>query len=333
MRQFSSTIQRLAFLIISVIVLLPFSFRYYSENLLNDTGRYVSHFNNECSYAYLDSIFDPDKLNISWTLFDALTQPLCAPGNEVLFIFVIATFVPLALLLFGRWESSGILWALAIFLSVYSYELATNAIRQGLSIFFLLWAFYLGKHENIRAMIFVWLLATLFHTASFPYGPLVLALALSNSTFSRIQSIIILLVGTGVMLGGYLYYLDQSDFGLSYFEFKQLSYEDEQSLTFILFITLPIVVVFAARAILSHQIFLNEMLVATYSILLIIIISITFPYISYRFAITSFVLQCFISMWGEKSDNRQAGVVLILNIFMLAIYILNAGSVREVWFE
>ncbi len=99
------------------------------------------------------------------------------------FLFCTAMAVPVALLIFGNWNREGaLLLAGGLLISTIGFEFMTNALRQGVSLAFLLGAFHfekrLAKFSAIAA-------ALLLHDSSWFFAPLVILLAYNTGTFSK----------------------------------------------------------------------------------------------------------------------------------------------------
>jgi len=284
----------------------------------NDTGRYVSMFHQACN---MPVSFDWGG-NISHESFNILTFPVCGMGEDRFFLFLTSVIVPLTLLFWGRWTRGGMLVGLSLILSVIGFELMTNALRQGASLFFLVGAFALNKHKVWQLIAVV--LAMFLHDSSWVFLPLLLAISYEKYHLWKLQSRFTAFILLMIILLPYLLalrYVGQFDDTDSAIEFYSISYENALTVAFLIFFILPVYWVFAVRMVVSEfGVSMGEKAMLIYSSLVIIITVLFFPNITYRFAMTSMVLQLFMAMVAVDRSVKIgvwifAGLVIHFAIF------------------
>src|SRR5208282_529093 len=155
----------LSFLLCAVFAFRPIP----SVDDSNDTGRYVAEQEDACS----SPVAGDDAGTQQWT-FEVLMRPTCWLGGQKVFLLVIGSALPMVFLAFGEWRAKGaLILAAGLFLSVVGFELTTNALRQAVSLAFLLAAISLeGKLARFLALC----IAVLLHTSSWIFLPLVFLL-------------------------------------------------------------------------------------------------------------------------------------------------------------
>jgi len=325
----NDSIERIVFSVLAVTVVGLLALRsipsVYSPN---DTGRYVSEFYWQCAQP----IFDPSQPRLTWALFGAILRPVCWTGEGRLFMFVTALTVPFAFLFFGKWAGGRLLWALAALFSFAGFELATNALRQGVGIFFLILALRLILDNRKIFGVLVGVFAALTHASNIIYLPLLLWFAMPrykkpNNASEMVLFVLLPFSVLAAALAGSAWVM------WGYLKVYQAYYVEGSSPAFIIFISLPILYIYAVRKKLAlPKISSNETVTAVCSGLLLAATLIFFPHIVYRVAFTSFILQIFMAMEADNSNNRQGSYVLCGLAGQLVIYFIFAERAREVLF-
>jgi hypothetical protein len=241
-----SSLRRLLFVCISLGFCLALAFRSVpGVQDPNDTGRYVVSQEDSCSSAGA-----ADDTGAQQNVLNLLMRPACAIRSERLFLFVISAFLPGALALFGEWAGGGtLLLAAGLISSVVGFELATNALRQGVSLAFLIVAVSATWKPGR------WLalgMALLLHTSSWIFLPWVLLLDQEQWVARKSKIFLFLLASVSVI--AVWHYWDSIVAGLISDGLELLrTYEDIYSgggtTAFLLFMLFPTVWVFAVRLI------------------------------------------------------------------------------------
>lgn len=319
----TSGAERAIFFLMAVVIIGLLSFRPIpSLTDVNDTGRYLNDFAQSCSIpAFSGWLEHPSDVS-----FNSIFRPLCwMGGSPRLFIFVAALAVPLAFIFFGEWGRGKLFWALGALLSVYGFEFATNALRQGLGIVFLLWAFTAILGDRHFVAIITLSIAVIVHISNIAFVPLLLfiwmrirtdKLGAAKSAFLIIGLLISAVVVIYSVRSGSL-----SNGEHLYDTFAGI-YADSLSLLFVIFVSLPLFYIYAVRKVTTpHQVSNTETTTMLYSSALLVLCLMLFPYIAYRFAFTCCALQTCISMRAPGSNTRQGIYVLLGMILLLVIFV------------
>jgi hypothetical protein len=318
---------RIAFITVAFPAVLLLSLRPIpTQGSMNDTGRYVANQAEACSLP----LEGDDSLSLPLKVFNLIMRPACWVPEPAVFLFIAGISLPLALVVFGRWSSEGaVLLAVSALLSTVGFEFLTNALRQGVSLAFLLGAFAsTNRYVRIAALA----AALLIHDSSWFFAPLVFLL-IAKSEKVRIGTIAL----WGIPLAAGLAYLVILRFASTFtgvsaaFDFYKGSYEDEASRAFLLFIVSPLVFIFGIRlldrkALLSRE----ERIAFWYSAILLGCSLVIFPMISYRFAMTAILLQLFLAMRNRNLSVESSAAIsmgLVLHFSFYAFWGKNVMAV------
>ncbi|MBC3868949.1 EpsG family protein [Undibacterium oligocarboniphilum] len=276
----------------------------------SDTGRYVHYLHQYCN-DYIDEQNEDKEL--SFKLFYSFSIGACGTQLDWLFLFQVAMLLPLFFLLFSKWRNGTFLWACAIMFSMFGLELMTNAMRQcfGTLLFF-------GAIANLRknkffAFVFA-ALAVVAHNSTLTYSPLLLWLLNFNFPKKALKLVILLIF----LIGGFFYelfYNEMIDFinvAMDVSKFYGTIYVNELSLSFILYITLPLYWIYVVRYFRDKEYITNEENKSIiFSSILLFLCYLFFPAITYRYAIFAVVLQLFLVTRSERQGVISACYVLI----------------------
>lgn len=320
---------RRLFACLALLVCLILAYRPIPDVLAsNDTGRYVASQEDACSMP----VFGDDAGIQQWT-FNVLVRPTCWSGGPRLFLLFVGMALPLALVAFGEWRSDGaLLLAAAMFLSVAGFELETNALRQALSLAFLLAAISV---ESKLARMAALCIALLLHTSSWIFVPWVLLLNWGErrSWKSAVYRVLLALPLVGIV---WLFlgrgFKGQVGDGLALLGVYADIYSVEVTRIFLIFMLLPFCWVFGVRWILtSGSIPREEKLTFLYSALLLAVTIIFFPMITYRVAMTAVILQLFMAMKAVDLSSLSAVWISGGLAFHFLIYAAFSPNVRAVF--
>jgi hypothetical protein len=293
----------------------------------NDTGRYVTFQEDACQ----SSLSDDDAGIQQWT-FDLLARPACLSGGPKLFLLLVGGALPVAFIIFGEWKTEGaLLLAAGLLLSVVGFELATNAMRQAVSLVFLLGAISLNnKFGRVLALC----VAVLLHVSNLIFVPWVFLLNREESKTPRLKPYMLVLVVLAAAIGWNYFKADITDqiySGTTLLQAFQDIYEEPMSPGFLLFMLFPVFWVFGVRWFGSKvPMPRSEKLTFCYSAVVIALTIAFFPMITYRVAMTAAVLQIFLAMRAvDLSFGSGAWISTGLAGHFL-IYALVSQNVRAV---
>lgn len=282
----------------------------------NDTGRYLMHYNKVCQVGIralsAESPFEK--------IYYGILVPLCPIMGQRGFMFLSALLPLIALLLFISWRPGTFIYALALPLSVPYFELATNALRQGASIFFLLGAMRFAFDRRICIAFGFYLSSCLIHVSNLIYLPIIIWLAYRNNYVSGYGIFILLFIA---LTGVYLLKIDLQIIQIYTSSLRRI-YSSEHSGFFDLFVAAPFVTIYLAQRALGKaaalrrnpqdDLFIYHILIATLVVLLA-------PYIFYRFAMVFFITQLFVAVEGPRGRFMGGATALMNQIAILWIYI------------
>jgi len=333
--KYTGVIGKLAFISIALTVCLAASLRTIPSLVdSNDTGRYVFEFNRLCTQQGM-AIEQPDKI-----VYYEIVRPICITRSERIYLFVAALPLPLSLLLFGKWRRNTFIWAFALFFSVSAFELATNALRQGASILFLIWSLYLVSNRKKIAGIIIWLLSFAVHISAAIYGPLIyfyhLEINKGEKNTRKIyirHALLIALFGLASVIFIRVITLYLVDLTRIYSTYR-LYYEEEKSVLFILFMVAPTIMVYLVRLIIDrNKITKIETYAFMYSSFVILATILVFPAIAYRLTMTSFVIQAYLALSAKERTGLAGSIVAILSIAHLLIFLSKSSYAQNVLFS
>lgn len=298
-----------------------------SVSASNDTGRYVAYQEDACSSPLTD-----DDVGIQQWTFNVLMRPACLSGGPRLFLLVVSSFLPIAFIAFGEWRRAGaLLLAAGTFLSVAGFELETNALRQAVSLVFLLAAISLeGRVARLVALI----VALLLHTSSWIFAPWVFLL--SRNEWESWRPSVYKLLAALPLMGVVWLFLWPSLKGQIGDRLALLAvygdiYSIDVTRAFLVFMLLPLCWVFAIRwAYTGRSLPREEKLTFFYSALVLAVTIVFFPMITYRVAITAVILQLFMVMKAADLSSRSAVWISGGLAGHLLIYAALSANVRAV---
>jgi hypothetical protein len=295
----------------------------------NDTGRYIANQEDACRFAALAD----DSEALPQRAFNFVVRPACLGEENRVFLFFVAMLLPISFLLFGQWDhDAAVFLVLGLLASAVNFELSTNALRQSVSLAFLLASISLrGRVPRFVALA----CALLLHDSSWIFIPCVLYVNRRSpemrKTKTRKLVIVLMLIMAGIV--GF-YTLDQRfggqiQEGSSPIDLFTARYGDEASFAFIAFMIMPICWIYAARKLGSTAgVSREEKMTFYYSLAILAVTAILFPAITYRFAMTAMVLQLFMAMRAaELSIN--SGLQIFAGLFFH--FLIYAGVSPNFW--
>ena len=291
----------------------------------NDTGRYVHYLHEYCG-GFIDQQNEDKELSFSF--FYSFTSAACVVKSDSVFLFQVAILLPLFFLIFSKWRNGTFLWALTLLLSMFGIELMTNAMRQSFGTLLFFGAIATLRRHRLLALCFG-ILAVIAHNSTLTYSPLLLWLVDLHFSKKVIQRIAAVLVIIFIGLFG-IFYSDILNFIDAAFElnkFYSTIYVDELSLSFLLYVILPLYWIYGVRYFRDRDhITIEEKKGIIYSTALLIISYLFFPAITYRYAIFAVVLQLFLVTRSEKQGAVSACYVLIPLIVHLTLMIFISNN-------
>jgi hypothetical protein len=293
----------------------------------NDTGRYVANQEEACRFAVLAD----DSEALPQRAFNFVVRPACLGEENRFFLFFVAIILPISFLLFGQWNhDAAVFLVLGLLTSAVGFELSTNALRQSVSLAFLLASISLrGRVPRFAALV----CALLLHDSSWIFIPCVLYInrRRTKATRSRILIVVALLI-VAAILGFYTVdqrFGGQLQEGSSPIDLFTARYGDEASFAFLAFMILPICWIYAVRKLGSSvEISREEKMTFFYSLAILAITAILFPAITYRFAMTAMVLQLFMAMRAADL-SMNSGIQIFAGLFVH--FLIYAGLSPNFW--
>ena len=305
--------KRQLFALTAAVFCLLLSFRPIPDiSDLNDTGRYVLSVHNYCKSNIEETFFAKD---ISYSIFHALTSPAtCLVKSDVLFLFEVASFLPLIFLLFAKWQNGTFLWACSLMFSVAGLELMTNAMRQNFAMLVFFGAISLVQRHQVTALL-VLLIALAAHISVVAFLPFFIWLSWKNLSTKMMQG----LLWSGISIL-FMYYESILEFFNEWTGFFSAVYAENLTLLFTLFMTLPLYWFYGLRYLyVKENISSNEKKAIVYSTGVLFICFIMFPSITYRYAIFATALQIFLLTRSESPKFLAGGYALIGSLVHLAV--------------
>jgi len=216
------------------------------------------------------------------------------------------------------------------------FELETNALRQAVSLAFLLAAISL---DSKLARLMALCTALLLHTSSWIFVPLVFLLRPVEPRSGRSKSYKLLIaVLFAVPLISVVWYFLGPGVRAQMFDrvallgIYQDIYSVDVSRAFLVFMILPICWVFSVRwASASLQMPRDEKLAFCYSALVLAVTIAFFPMIAYRVAMTAVVLQMFLAMKAVDLSARSGAWISGGLVGHLLVYAAVSPNVRAVF--
>jgi hypothetical protein len=296
----------------------------------NDTGRYVANQEEACRFAALAD----DSEALPQRAFNFVARPACLGEENRFFLFFVAIILPVSFLLFGQWDhDAAVFLALGLLTSAVGFELATNALRQSVSLAFLLASISLrGRLPRFAALA----CALLLHDSSWIFIPCVLYINRRRPEARKTRKYVIvgmaLMLVVAAILG--FYTLDQRfggqiQEGSSPIDLFTARYGDEASFAFLAFMILPICWIYAVRKLgSSTEISREEKMTFFYSLAILAVTALLFPAITYRFAMTAMVLQLFMAMRAADL-SMNSGIQIFSGLFFH--FLIYAGLSPNFW--
>lgn len=259
----------------------------------------------------------------------------CTLPSENFFLFVLALFTPLPLLLCCSWSRGSWQWSWGLLLSVYGLELMTNAMRQSLGMAF----FMVGLaclHQKKRLGLILGCVGAVIHLAVLPYLPLLVLLVAHRQAREGGKKSAFWAVSAGtVCTGVYLANFGGEPVGV-FVEVVagfRVKYAEILGPDFLLFMVAPLILLQGSRYLdLKKFIVTPELLVALYSTMIIVASLIYTPYITYRLAIFAVPLQIFMVCLADD-DKRRSGAVAFVGLCAHALFMeWQIGSLARLYY-
>lgn len=288
----------------------------------NDTGRYIYAYQKQCA----GQVGPFGEGNVSWHAFRVLTGPLCIYADERAFMFFIALVIPAIFVLFGRWENTYLIWALAGTFNFFSFELATNALRQATGLLILVASMWMLVKGRWVAPVIATIAGAALHISVAAYSPFVVGVLLVAAArrLRRRGRVFVIAVFSWIVI------FAASIFGTAirtFLDTRHLWYQEGSSLAFLGFVQLPFLYIYSVRCIATRGRASSwEHLFFAYSMLLSAAVLLLFPAILYRLALTNALVQFYLASIQCNSTPRQGlwmffGLALhILAFFLLSDY-------------
>ncbi|WP_041406553.1 EpsG family protein [Shewanella loihica] len=289
---------------------------------INDSGRYVAWIE---SYCLGEEGYYEDKLESpSYQLFYSVATLNCTITEPHTFLFIVALFTPLPFVLFSRGGCGNFMWSLTFFLSVFSLELMTNALRQSLGL--MLFMFSLALIKKSKLFAFVILIVSIFsHPSVAIYSPLFIVMAYNGFVLRVLRhkpymflffSLVVLFLG---VISNYSLFWGQLNF-------YQSIYMNSLNLSFVLYVTFPVFFVWFTRYVVDYELVsFDERFCFFYSLFLIVVTLVFFPAITYRVVFLTFPIYIFIiSREGvTKLSGLCACIGLVIHMSVMMLFSSN----------
>ncbi|RGE46047.1 hypothetical protein DZC30_06080 [Comamonas testosteroni] len=292
-------LSRLGYLLFSVFLVLLLSFRTIpAVDDSNDLGRYLEYWSEFCRGGGYEGV--------SYFIFMNFYGVSCWVDSQWFFIFLTALTIPLGICCYVK-NSIGMLIGISALISVASLELMTNALRQGLAFLFFAYAvFMLG--QRVRSY-FLFVASIASHSSLFFYSPILFIFNKINNILTRVFLLI---------FGGILIYIFSEKIGIYLNEYMEI-YAEKPKNSYIAFLLmgylLPVIsLIFNVddfKRYVQNRVFL-------YNSLLVIASYFIFPYIFYRFAIFSTLIN-YLLIFDKfdivrKFEWKSVGLLMILTV-------------------
>jgi hypothetical protein len=296
----------------------------------NDTGRYISEM-----YAYCSGQFSQTGFNVrsfSFMLMYELTGS-CLLQSERFFLFLTAFFTPAAYLCFAEWKRGDWLIAAAATLSIYGFEMMTNALRTGFALFFFMGALYNGRSRLFTSAA-LFAIAGLIHNSLIVLFPMLYYqwyVSLPGRAMQIMNVLLMLLIGlmsiaNPLGINGLFNYM--FDLTGSYREIYAINLNP----SFTIFMVAPLLIAFLMRATLTRAHLTGlESFAFLYSSLLIGAAYALFPYITFRLAMICFPIQLFLIVLSGKSTWTANNVIFGVLLVHLLTMLLLSNNYEYLW--
>lgn len=312
-----------ALLLCTLLSLRPIS----RMTIENDTERYVSNQALTCQ----NPVPGGGAIDPSARAFYILMRPLCASDEPRFFLFFTCFSLPLAFLLFGRWQSYGsLLIAIGFFFCTVGFELMTNALRQSVSLAFLVGALANKNRWGKTVLVFF---ALTIHSSCYVYTPLVFLsewslLEIAKRHYKVIMAIVIALVFTFFAAAKMLPAIGLlNDLVTSY----QDKYVEPLSPVFIAFMVLPLFWVFLVLLVFNKgKLPHGETNAIIYSSIVFLIIGLLVSSMLYRFVMSSLVIQMFLAIRSSGTTLKVGALIFAGLIIHFAVYAFLSKNVIAV---
>lgn len=288
---------RLGYLLFSIFLTLFFSFRAIpSIDDSNDLGRYLEYWSEFCGGGSSEGI--------SYFIFLNFYRVSCWVDSQWFFIFLTALTIPLGIFFYVK-NRIGMLIGISALLSVASLELMTNALRQGLAFLFFAYAIFM-QGQRIKSY-FMMIASVAAHSSLLFYSPVVLFFDKINNNFTRIFFLI---------LGIFLTFIFSEKISIYFIDYIDI-YSEKPKASYVLFLLIgyliPIISLLFNIDDLKRY---SQNRIFLYNSVLIIASYLIFPYIFYRFAIFS-TLMNYLLIFDRfdivrKFGRRSVGLLMIM---------------------
>lgn len=296
----------------------------------NDTGRYLGEFWLACASG-ADQV---GLVGTSWFIFQLTASMFCWDESGRVLLFVMASCLPLTLIAVAPSDVSRSALAIAVVFSVYVFELATNALRQSVSVAVLLLAFSSALSRKVLVAMLLCALASVIHYSSAVYIPLVLLIPwLSSGRASEragARLVLLLCAIAVVALGGVG---EAALIGGGLVGARLEWYTEASSVQFFSFMVLPIVLTpIILDGKLRRRVASVPLLVSLYGVAVIAGAQIVAPAIVFRFSFTAFVIGVFAYVCSEQCSINRVLIFIAVVIAHSVAYVLISGNARSVLF-
>jgi hypothetical protein len=292
----------------------------------NDTGRYVYEFKKQCA----SESGAVSRADLSWETFRILTRPLCVFDHERAFMFFLSLVVPAVFLCFGRWGHLSVIWAVAATFSFVGMEFATNALRQSVGLFALVFSIVLVARGRWMISLISLPVGMALHISVALYAPLLFYIAVSEAVarFGHVRKMLTALLVMSLLIGA------SWMLAPTFKEFigtRQVWYQEGSSPFFLAFVHFPILYVYSVRLLFTRcQTSRLENVFFAYVVLISSLTLILFPAILYRLALANGLIQLFLGSIAPNSTNRQAAWVLFGLVLHLLAFLFLSDYARGV---
>ena len=257
----------------------------------------------------------------------------CLFQSDRFFLFVSAFMVPAAYLWFARWKRGDWLIASAAMLSVYGFELMTNALRTGFALFFFFGALHSGRSRLFTSAA-LFAIAGLIHNSLLVFFPLLYyqwRVSLPGRTMQLMSVLFVLLVGLMALtnpLG--INGLISSILDLT--ESYSVIYAIDLNASFLIFMVAPLLIVFLARATFAWSHLTRiEIISFLYSSLLIAFTFVFFRYVTFRLAMISVPIQIFLITQSGTSTLTVNKIIFGILVVQLLTMIVLSNNYGYLW--
>ena len=206
---------KLFFIILVVILTMPVGLR----RIYNDTGMYISHFQDSMTLAQLLAsgelhILDNPLFNIYTAFMRSLTD------NYHIYFMISALFVQYAYVSFIRKYSSSFTLGIGLYVCLGTYVFSFAAMKQTIAMAFLMLAIPKLLDKKYLQYYLLVLVAFLFHTYAIAFAvlPLFIVKPWSIRTFILLGIVFVAMLNFEPVIGSFLDYANESGKALAEYE-------------------------------------------------------------------------------------------------------------------